>query len=963
MVEPAVQEVTIHEAVAHDIVAQTPWIRRLAQSLVRDPSLADDVVQETLLTALRHGAPNRKLPRSWYATVVRNYVRFWYRGDRRRSAREVDHGRFRGLVSDESPSAELELRELRDRIVNEVDRLDEPYRTTVRMRYLEERSVAEIAETLKVAESTIRVRLARIHRDLVARLRSIDSADEPREPRFLAGLWLFAAVEPDPTAPPAAPIVPWSTATRSARFGWGTLVAASGLMVVLLALFAIDLSGANPELASLDDAEQRLRAARSLTAADGDDRTVAVPAAGSAHDAAAASVPTVETSPTPEPATEFDPNATVIRVLEATSGAPVEGAAVYLEPVRAAIETGLSATQFLLTPPDERDSIGTTDSDGLVAVSERELTSFNLRVVANGYRGHYETVRARVEESHVVRLDPPPETDLRIVYPDGRPVTDLPIAILGSDGTRRTLPTDEHGRLAFAWDAWAHAVEVEAPGFASMQVAAATPNMELELRAGFPLEGRIVDETGEPVVGCEIEVVTNYWEGFPRVSTTDEHGEFRSFWVTDPANLRITLRHPDFGVERLTRELTKEEARLELVFRHGTWVDGRILPPIGNASVSATVRAYPRGRSYFNTDVRSAECTADGRFELRVPPGDYWLRVESPGMTTEELALQATGERVSLEAIPLEPGRVILGTIRDRDGLPVSGARVRIGTIRGDSIVGPEAVSDELGEFEFIGLTRDPRPMDPARRDTRWWFLCREECETDYALEIQHPFVFREVNGVPSPILPAHGPVSTQGVARCERLDLVVDRERPEPLVLDLRTPDGTEITSSASVIVISHRWMLRVFAGMDRELDGIRNIESLDGSIVVVKSDYTAWGFRRLQQAENPLRLVLQPWTVRTFHVRDDAKRPIEDFGLYLAPVVDGHSPRAALAIGRSDAEGRIESHDIGPGTYDVYRDDGTPFDVCARPVKDLILLDRVDLGLESDVWIDGTSDLSKQH
>ncbi|MEQ1893784.1 MAG: sigma-70 family RNA polymerase sigma factor, partial [Planctomycetota bacterium] len=143
------------------------WLRRLAARLVRDPHTAEDAVQDTLVSALE-GAPRRGAsPRAWLARVLRNTLRQQWRARARRERREA-------LVT--SPAGEREPHEvvaelaLHRRLADEVERLAEPYRTAVLLRYLRGVDVAAIARELGLPEKTVRTRLERGLGQLRARL-------------------------------------------------------------------------------------------------------------------------------------------------------------------------------------------------------------------------------------------------------------------------------------------------------------------------------------------------------------------------------------------------------------------------------------------------------------------------------------------------------------------------------------------------------------------------------------------------------------------------------------------------------------------------------------------------------------------------------------------------------------------------------------------------------------------------
>ena len=82
--EPASSPELSPEALA----SQAGWVRRLARGLAKDPVLAEDLAQETLLRALEQPPREPRNLRAWLATVLRNLQRQAFRGDQRRHLRE-----------------------------------------------------------------------------------------------------------------------------------------------------------------------------------------------------------------------------------------------------------------------------------------------------------------------------------------------------------------------------------------------------------------------------------------------------------------------------------------------------------------------------------------------------------------------------------------------------------------------------------------------------------------------------------------------------------------------------------------------------------------------------------------------------------------------------------------------------------------------------------------------------------
>src|SRR5688500_856846 len=108
-----------------ELLAHTRWVENLARSLVRDPDVAADLAQSTLLIALeRESTPEN--PRAWLARVLRNQVREWFRREHARPAVET-----RGAREERLPGAdELTARaECERALVAAVLALEEPYKS------------------------------------------------------------------------------------------------------------------------------------------------------------------------------------------------------------------------------------------------------------------------------------------------------------------------------------------------------------------------------------------------------------------------------------------------------------------------------------------------------------------------------------------------------------------------------------------------------------------------------------------------------------------------------------------------------------------------------------------------------------------------------------------------------------------------------------------------------------------
>jgi transposase len=173
------------ESAGRALLAQLPWLRRLARLLVRDAASAEDLVQEACLAALeRPPLPDREL-RPWLAVVLRNLVRMGARKRHRRLRREACFGT---RVEVPVPADVALLGRALEQCVQELlESLEEPHRGLLLQRYRDGLSTAAIARRQGVTPATVRWRLMRARAELRRRL------DERYGPAAWVGGWLVAA--------------------------------------------------------------------------------------------------------------------------------------------------------------------------------------------------------------------------------------------------------------------------------------------------------------------------------------------------------------------------------------------------------------------------------------------------------------------------------------------------------------------------------------------------------------------------------------------------------------------------------------------------------------------------------------------------------------------------------------------------------------------------------------------------
>ena len=401
-----------------DLLIHADFVRSLARDLVRDPHAADDLAQDAWVNALQKPPQHGASLRGWFATLLQNLWHNLDRGERRRAAREAS-----ALPPDATPSAEqiLEREHVRERLVRAVLRLDEPFRTTVLLRYYEDLPAAAIARRLGVPAATVRTRLARG----IARLREL--LDEQHGG---ARAW-------------AAPLATWATGLG----GEAAAVLAAGIAMkkILFAAAAVALFSLAWVVSTRDDPAPHAP----LPVAGAAAGPVALPteapvapqreaavAAGGAPDVAAASVPVF-------------PCERGVGVLHGAvfdeSDAPVAGVEVVAEPV-----VGTLPPRFWLRDDRSGSRSARTDAAGRFRIDGVASGPVRVRAVLDGARSavaHAIVASGTDEGPLLLRVrEADPGDWLRIIVVDqqDRPVPGAAVELYGwsSNEAFASRPTD-----------------------------------------------------------------------------------------------------------------------------------------------------------------------------------------------------------------------------------------------------------------------------------------------------------------------------------------------------------------------------------------------------------------------------------------------------------------------------------------------------------------------------------------
>ena len=150
---------------------------RVANGILRNPSLAEDAVQETMIKAWQSLPRFRgeSSMRSWILRIAHNTSISMLRRRRERVMAPEDMPETAGGIDPARSSAAMaDLRSVRTAL----DSLDELSRSIVILREVEGMSYSEIATTLEVGVPTVKTRLLRARRKLSDALEDEEADDE-----------------------------------------------------------------------------------------------------------------------------------------------------------------------------------------------------------------------------------------------------------------------------------------------------------------------------------------------------------------------------------------------------------------------------------------------------------------------------------------------------------------------------------------------------------------------------------------------------------------------------------------------------------------------------------------------------------------------------------------------------------------------------------------------------------------
>ncbi len=533
-----------------ELLSDSGWLRSLAASLVGDPALADDLVQDAWLAAQRH-PPRAGEERPWLARVVANLARNARRGRARRAAREqLAHGMSAAQRVQATPAELAQAAEAQRLLAEAVTRLPEGQRAVIVLCYFQGLDSSAAGARLGLSPSAVRTRMQAALAALRAELDRSTAGGRAAWAGMLAGLARTGAE-------PAAAVV-----ATSALSGPIALALAAGAAALALAVvFATrgERDEAAPERIALagPDAEARGEA------------TEPGPASGVApalESGARAALPAVEeVRPEPGPAPALAPaleTATISGVLRVDGRPPEWPLALQLAPPLPPPEASgqrarVRPIELALAP----------EASGVFAFEDLPVGwSGTLRVENHVFAdGASELALHAPRTDLVLELRAGPAVVGRILAPDGRPAAGIRATCelryghpVGEGNMTSSAGADcrADGRFRIplrTWDGWCElTLRVEAPGVGFLHQApprfdprAGLDLGELLLEPCRVLAFRVRDPRGRPLAGVFARVDGAAWS-FASAPTDAEGRGTLGFVPERPVALRFgALRHAD----------------------------------------------------------------------------------------------------------------------------------------------------------------------------------------------------------------------------------------------------------------------------------------------------------------------------------------------------------------------------------------------------------------------------------
>lgn len=643
------------------LLEQRAWVRRLARSLVADAASADDLEQDVWLAALERPPRHATSLRGWFARALRNAA---VSRARRSHARAVHEAGASVRPSQVSPAHSVAAAELQVRIARAVLDLDEPYRTTVVLRWFDGLTATEIAMRQGLPVETVRTRLKRA----LATLRSRLAGPEGVDARAFALLLFGTRDTPSPAAGTRAASRGTGAGARATLAAGGLIMSSAAKVGTVCALLVVAVWWSCPR----SSVQESATSARTVVGFEG-----ASPREGRIarrHHLEAAPRDDSSAPPAATAAGPVQPIVTGFRVVDA-EGAPLAGATV-------TVQAGTAGAG------------GLSDARGVAVLTGPGTTAAHVQgwfvVARDGYARRLVEVSpaGAVVDLPVVTLEPALPIEGRVVDQYGAPVAGaslelrreavvLPQSIVESDAEGRfSFPDATEGRwwLRCSPPAPFHRWTV---GVSDRAVAAGRRDLEVVMRRSPLGAARMKAVVVDPVTRERVPVVAAMFvpdaQSGERIRNPESSEDFATGTFTidelQPGSGLLWVRVKDRGAFVVPVEIHDGGTEIRTTIEAGR--PGRLA---GRVDLSATdlgrilwvgisrpeTDRTPEWGSYRGIDTTGGELVAvDGTFAYpTLSPGRYRLRGESEGWVGETEVLVPDGGEVEAVVTLVRGGRI-----------------------------------------------------------------------------------------------------------------------------------------------------------------------------------------------------------------------------------------------------------------------------------------------------------------
>ncbi len=642
------------------ILEHQDFVRGLANKLVFDDQMAEDVAQATWLAVLEHPPEHERSLRAWLATLVRNIAFKAKRGARNRVDREREVARAEAIA----PAEELVLREnSRRELVAVVLELDEPYRSAVILRYFDGLEPRAIAERTSTPVATVHTHLKRGLAQLRARL------DRTHGSR---AAWVIPFARKFELAPPTSTTI--AIAAKSVVSSGVMLMTAKKVLFVSIAVVALAalavwrIALPSTQAVEPDPSARTSKAAPSAIVAEESKPIVAPKTDDAARSAVVA--PKVEPT-TAAPATSTDGSLSI--ALTWSDKTPAADVNVRL---------------YVWGSIDPYHSAPTAKSGADGVARFEHVAAGSVTIALDRFAPGNVTAAVKAGEDATKSIEIPRGIDIhgKVVDSDQRAFADAEVymtamganyegfvvARSGADGSFsiRDVATGALNYLS------ARAPK-RAPTGQHLLMGSVGQTVDVVLgfeESGGEVLGKVLDAAAKPVVGAQVLVGDD--KRFERVVfsggddglksaaqlvATDANGEF-AFHGVEPGNCPLQVRARGFAISRVDLEIVAGRSiRRDVELQVGSTLRGTVRDsagaPVGGADLALGEWSFAQV---------SAHAAQDGSYVLRdLPVGEFTISASAEHFGTAEKKLFGVSGAELTADFTLDAGNVIHGRIVD----------------------------------------------------------------------------------------------------------------------------------------------------------------------------------------------------------------------------------------------------------------------------------------------------------